>query len=131
VEDQQSEEIIALIKKHIASHTPKGVTITYKDQGGFSNPAVKFSANTDAFKYAFTVLTQLYGKEPFLMGSGGSNAALGIIKRQLGLPAYSFGFLQEDENFHSHNEFMRISDLQKGQYAFCMLLKCISNKHNN
>lgn len=128
VQDQQSEEIIALIKKHIAGHTPEGATITYKDLGGFSNDAVKYSANTDAFKYAYAVLTQLYGKEPLLMGSGGSNAAMAIINKQLGLPAYSFGFLQEDENFHSHNEFMRISDLQKGQYAFCMLLKYIGSK---
>lgn len=128
VQDQQSDEIIALIKKHIASHTPKGATITYKDLGGFSNDAVKYSTNTDAFKYAYTVLTQLYGKEPLLMGTGGSNAAMAIINKQLGLPAYSFGFLQEDENFHSHNEFMRISDLQKGQYAFCMLLKYIGSK---
>jgi acetylornithine deacetylase/succinyl-diaminopimelate desuccinylase-like protein len=62
------------------------------------------------------------------MGSGGSNAALSVLKEQLGLPAYSFGFLQEDENFHSHNEFMRISDLQKGQLAYCMLLTYIGNR---
>ncbi|HNP23748.1 MAG TPA: dipeptidase [Panacibacter sp.] len=128
VQNQQSDEIIALIKKHIAANTPKGATITYKDLGGFSNDAVKYSTNTNAFKYAYAVLTQLYGREPMLMGSGGSNAAMAIINKQLGIPAYSFGFLQEDENFHSHNEFMRVSDLEKGQYAFCMLLTYIGNK---
>ena len=125
VEDQQGNEIIERIKKHIAQHLPPGVTINYKDLGGFSNAAAKFPANTPAFKAAFTVLTKLYGNEPILMGTGGSNAALAILKTQLGLPCYSFGFLRDDENYHSHNEFMRIDDLRKGQYAMCMLLSYI------
>ena len=128
VEDQKGDDIIELIKKHIALHLPPGVTIVYKDLGGFSNAAAKFSSNTPAFKAAFTVLSELYGNEPILMGTGGSNAALAIFKTQLGQPAYSFGFLRDDENYHSHNEFMRISDLQKGQYAFCMLLTYIGNQ---
>jgi acetylornithine deacetylase/succinyl-diaminopimelate desuccinylase-like protein len=128
VEDQRGNEIIEQIKKHIALHLPAGVTISYKDLSGSSNIAAKFSTNTPAFKAAFTVLTKLYGKEPILMGSGGSNAALSIFKLQLGQPPYSFGFLRDDENYHSHNEFMRISDLQKGQYAFCLLLNAIGGK---
>jgi acetylornithine deacetylase/succinyl-diaminopimelate desuccinylase-like protein len=128
VEDQKGDDIIALIKKHIVQQTPAGATITFKDLGGFSNLAAKFSSNTPAFEAAFTVLTKLYGKEPILMGSGGSNAALAIFKTQLAQPAYSFGFLRDDENYHSHNEFMRIADLQKGQYAFCMLLTYIGSK---
>jgi acetylornithine deacetylase/succinyl-diaminopimelate desuccinylase-like protein len=128
VADQQSADIIALIKKHIVSHTPEGATITFKDLGGFANDAAKYSTNTEAFKAAFRVLTKLYGKEPLLMGTGGSNAAVAHFKNILNLPIYSFGFLQEDENYHSHNEFMRVSDMQKGQYAFCMLLKYIGAK---
>jgi acetylornithine deacetylase/succinyl-diaminopimelate desuccinylase-like protein len=128
VADQDGTEIIQLIKKHIDANKPEGVTITYKDMSGFATPAAKFSSNTAAFKAAAVVLTQLYGKEPLLLGSGGTNAALSILNQQLGLPAYSFGFLQEDENFHSHNEFMRISDLHKGQLAYCMLLNYIGNQ---
>jgi acetylornithine deacetylase/succinyl-diaminopimelate desuccinylase-like protein len=128
VADQDGVEIVQLIKKHIEVNKPEGVTITYKDMSGFATPAAKFSSNTDAFKAAVAVLTKLYGKEPLLLGSGGTNAALSILKQQLGLPAYSFGFLQEDENFHSHNEFMRISDLHKGQLAYCMLLSYIGSQ---
>jgi len=122
VADQDGNEILQLIKKHIESHTPTGVTVSYKPMVGFATPAAKFTSNSPAFKAAVTVLTQLYGKPPILMGTGGTNAALSVMKQELGLPAYSFGFVQEDENFHSHNEFMRVSDLQKGQRAFCMLL---------
>jgi acetylornithine deacetylase/succinyl-diaminopimelate desuccinylase-like protein len=125
VMSQESNEIISLIKKHIEAHTPAGATITYKNIGGFSNDAAKMPTDHAAFKAAFRVLTKLYGREPLLMGVGGSNAAVAIFQRELGLSLYSFGFLQEDENYHSHNEFMRISDLEKGQYAFCMLLKYI------
>jgi acetylornithine deacetylase/succinyl-diaminopimelate desuccinylase-like protein len=126
VAEQESEEIIALIKKHINARLPAGVKLTFKDLGGFSIGAARFASNTAPFKAAYRVLTKLYGKEPLLMGTGGSNAAIAIMQKQLGLSSYSFGFLQEDENYHSHNEFMRISDLEKGQYAFCMLLKYIA-----
>ena len=128
VTDQDGNEILQQIKKHVESHTPEGVTVTWKDMNGFATPAAKFSTNTDAFKAASAVLTQLYGTAPILMGSGGTNAALSVFKQELGLPLYSFGFLQEDENFHSHNEFMRVSDLQKGQLAYCMLLNYIGSR---
>ena len=130
VSNQHSEEIIDLIKKHIAVHLPEGVLITYKDLGGAAIDAAKFPSNTPSFKAAYTVLTKLYGRAPLLMGTGGSNAALAIMMNQMNLPMYSFGFLQEDENYHSHNEFMRVSDLRKGQYAFCMLLKYIAAAKN-
>ena len=88
--DQDGKEIQQLIKKHIDSHTPPIVTVTYKLWPGVT-PAAKFTSNTPV--------------------------SVDI----------SFGFLQEDENFHSHNEFMRVSDLQKGQRAYCMLLTLVGN----
>jgi len=128
VADQDGQEILRLMRKHIESHTTEGVTLSFKDLGGFATPAVKFASNTNAFNAAVAVLTQLYGTAPILLGSGGTNAALSVFKQELGLSAYSFGFLQEDENFHSHNEFMRVSDLQKGQLAYCMLLAYIGSQ---
>jgi acetylornithine deacetylase/succinyl-diaminopimelate desuccinylase-like protein len=130
VTNQDPVEIMALIKKHINGQLQEGVAITWKDIGGFGIYAAKAPSNTDAFKSAVAVLTQLYGTAPLLMGTGGSNAATVVLDKELGLPPYSFGFLQEDENFHSHNEFMRVSDLQKGQLAYCMLLMYIGNQKN-
>jgi acetylornithine deacetylase/succinyl-diaminopimelate desuccinylase-like protein len=129
VDGQAPDEILLLIKKHIESHLPKGSTISYKEIKGFTK-AVKFSTGRAAFHYAFTALAQLYGKEPLLTGTGGTNAALSVLKDELGLPAYSFGFIQDDENFHSVNEFMRVSDLEKGQKGFCLLLQLIGNQQH-
>ena len=128
VTNQDPIEIMALIKKHISGQLPEGVSISWKDIGGFGIAAAKAPSNTDAFRSAVAVLTQLYGNPPILMGTGGSNAATVVLDKELGLPPYSFGFLQEDENFHSHNEFMRVSDLQKGQLAYCMLLMYIGGQ---
>ena len=50
------------------------------------------------------------------------------IKEVLGLYAYSFGFQQTDENFHAANEFIRLSDIQKGQKAYCLLMEYISKQ---
>ncbi|HEX5170359.1 MAG TPA: dipeptidase [Cyclobacteriaceae bacterium] len=122
VADQDAMEIIRLIKQHIAEHSPAGTEVTYKDFNSFASP-VKYPTDTKAFQSAYDVLTEIYGKEPRLTGDGGSIAAMGDIKDMLGLYAYSFGFVLPDENFHGVDEFIRLSDIRTGQFAYCLLLK--------
>ena len=126
VANQGATEIINLIKQHILQHSPKGATITFKDFEGSSKP-IKFPATGPAFHAAYDVLTNVYKKPPLLTAIGGSIGALTDIKDVLGVYTYSFGFQQSDENFHAPNEFLRISDIEKGQKAFYLLLKHIAN----
>jgi len=69
----------------------------------------------------------VYKKPPLLTAMGGSIGALTNIREVLGVYAYSFGFQQADENFHAPNEFIRISDIEKGEKACYLLLKHIAN----
>jgi acetylornithine deacetylase/succinyl-diaminopimelate desuccinylase-like protein len=127
VANQEANEITHLIIQHILQHSPRGVTITFKDFEGYSMP-IKFPATGPAFQAAYDVLANVYKKPPLLTAIGGSIGALTDIKEVLGVYTYSFGFQQADENFHAPNEFIRISDIEKGQTAYYLLLKHISNE---
>lgn len=124
--NQNAHKITDLIKQHILQHSPKGVTITFKDFEGYSIP-IKFPTTGPAFHAAYDVLANVYKKPPLLTAIGGSIGALTDIKEVLGIYTYSFGFQQTDENFHAPNEFIRISDIEKGQKACYLLLKHIAN----
>jgi acetylornithine deacetylase/succinyl-diaminopimelate desuccinylase-like protein len=126
VPNQDGKEIIQLIKQHIEKHCPKGATVTFKEFDSYSSP-IKFPATGPSFQYAYDILTKLYNRQPLLTAIGGSIGAMIEIKEILGLYAYSFGFQQTDENFHAPNEFIRLSDIEKGQMAYCMLLQHIAN----
>ena len=127
VADQNGVEITRLIKQHVSKHSPKGVTVTFKDFESYSTP-IKFPAAGAPFQLAYDVLATVYKKPPLLTAIGGSIGALTDIKEVLGVYTYSFGFQQGDENFHAPNEFVRIADIEKGQKAYYVLLKHIGNE---
>ncbi len=125
VPNQDGKEIINAVKKHIDKNCPQGASVTYKEFDNYAAP-LKFPATGSAFEFAHDALLQIYGREPLLTAVGGSIAAMTHIKDVLGLYTYSFGFQQTDENFHAANEFIRISDIEKGERAYRALLQSIA-----
>ncbi|MFT3935841.1 MAG: M20/M25/M40 family metallo-hydrolase [Chitinophagaceae bacterium] len=125
VSNQSSKEIIDLIVKHINKNAPEGATITYKFRPIEISP-VSFPADTKAYRYVAETLTKIYGKEPLQVATGGSVGSLIDIKNQLGLYAYSMGFQLPDEQWHSANEFLRVSSIRKGQLAYCYYLQLLA-----
>jgi acetylornithine deacetylase/succinyl-diaminopimelate desuccinylase-like protein len=125
VYDQSGEEIIDLIEKHINKFAPAGSTIIFNRPESPSIP-IKFPSDTKAYNKISETLTQLYGRPPLQLASGGTVGALSDFKEQLGLYAYSLGFQRRDEKAHAANEFTRISSLRKGQLVYCYYLQHIS-----
>ena len=122
VADQDPERIFALLQEHIAQHTPAGVTV---DVNPLSIRGKPYSVSADHWgnRAAAAVLTEFYGREPYLTRSGGSIPITGVFKEQLGADTISFGFGIEDENFHAPDEFFRLTSFRKSQRAYCRLLE--------
>uniref|UniRef100_UPI0040472DCA M20/M25/M40 family metallo-hydrolase n=1 Tax=Mariniflexile sp. TaxID=1979402 RepID=UPI0040472DCA len=118
VNNQTGPEINGLIVKHINKNRPEGTTITYKLGQAFAKP-MKFPADTKEYRYVAEALNEIYGKQPIKIGTGGSIGSLISIKEILGIYAYSLGFGQPDEKWHSANEFFRLSSIRKGQLTYC------------
>lgn len=129
VNNQDGSEIIDLIIKHINKHCPDGAKVTYKYDRAFSRP-FQLPNDTKEFKYISDVLSDIYGKEPLQLASGGSVGAMLSIKEILGVYPYPLGFELTDEKWHAANEFFRISSIRRGQLIYCHYLQHLADEES-
>jgi acetylornithine deacetylase/succinyl-diaminopimelate desuccinylase-like protein len=121
VTSQMPTATLNLIKAHIEKHLPAGLTVTF-DTVLPITPAVKYSEKDPAYQIAKSVLIDVYDQEPMVGYVGGGVGVLAMMRYLVGRDLVTFGFQREDENFHSANEFARLSDLRIGQRAYAQLL---------
>lgn len=129
VKNQDGQEIIDLVVKHINKNCPAAAKISYKFSSGFASP-MTFPADTKEYRYISEVLTTIYGKEPYQYASGGSVGAMLSVKEVLGLYAYPLGFELSDEKWHAANEFFRVSSMRKGQLIYCLYLQHLADEES-
>ena len=129
VNKQEGQEIIDLIVKHISKNCPAGATVSYKFKPGYASP-MQFPADTKEYRYISDVLTEIYGKQPLQLASGGSVGAMLSIKEVLGLFAYPMGFELADEKWHAANEFFRVSSMRRGQMIYCYYLQHLAEEES-
>jgi acetylornithine deacetylase/succinyl-diaminopimelate desuccinylase-like protein len=79
-------------------------------------------------KVAAEVLTELYGKAPYLVRSGGTIPICSLFLDILGVYSLNFAFGLDDEDIHSPNEFFRLASFEKGQRAYGMLLESLAER---
>jgi len=118
VPNQDPEEIVELVEKHIEKNKPKGVTVkvTRFDQGApfitpIDHPAIQ------AAKKAYE--TVYGGKTAFTRG-GGSIPIVADFSRILNLPIVLMGFSLPNENFHAPNEHFHLENFEKGLETICL-----------
>ncbi len=121
VADQDPVEIGELIAAHVEAHAPAGVKVKVNMLPNASL-AYLMPADHPGNEAAREVLTELYGKEPYYVRSGGSIPVCMLFLNTLGVYTVNFAFALDDEKQHSPNEFFRLSSFDKGQSAYCQLL---------
>jgi acetylornithine deacetylase/succinyl-diaminopimelate desuccinylase-like protein len=122
VANQRPDAIYALLKAHIEAHCPKGLRVSVERLAGSADPfLVPPGHNSSAA--AAEVLTEVYGKAPYVTRNGGSIPVMTLLLNELGVHATVFAFGMEDENLHAPNEFFRLSNFRTGQTAYCKLLE--------
>ena len=122
VADQNPHKIAQLVKAQIERLAPPGAQVTVTGESSHAYPYL-MPPDHPANAAARDVLVALYGKEPYLMRSGGSVPVCPLFHKELGVYTASFGFALDDEYQHSPNEFWRLSSFDKGQTAYCMLIE--------
>ena len=75
-------------------------------------------------------LSEIYGKQPLQMATGGSGGAMLSFKETLGVYAYSLGFELPDEKWHAANEFFRVSSMRRGQLIYCYYLQHLGDEES-
>ena len=120
VPDQDPEEIVTLVARHLERHRPAGtrITITPGDHGA---RAWHLPRNSPVLRAAQSALQATYGVAPLVVRMGGTVPVAEIFRRIMGLDTLYFSFSTGDEDFHAPNEFFRVHRLHEGLAAWARL----------
>jgi acetylornithine deacetylase/succinyl-diaminopimelate desuccinylase-like protein len=119
VPDQDPREIERLMMAHVARMAPAGVRATVTALHG-GRP---WRAELDGplFDAARVALAAAFGREPVIVGEGGSIPVVGDFERILESPVLLIGFGLPGENAHAPNEWMSVENFDRGMRAVATL----------
>ena len=117
VPDQDPDDVIALVTRHLEAHVPPGTRISISPGDHGARPA---HIRTDHFalRAADAALHGVYGVRPLIVRMGGTVPIAELFARHMGLETVFFSFSTADEDFHAPNEFFRIHRLHEGLDAW-------------
>ena len=120
VPDQDPDEVVALVARHLERHVPLGAQITIASGDHGARPC-HIDRGNRALKAAAAALEATYGIAPLIVRMGGTVPLAEIIQRLMGLDTVYFSFSTGDEDFHAPNEFFRVHRLHEGLAAWTRL----------
>jgi len=115
VPDQNPEDIGRLLESHVRRVAAKGVEITVRHLSGGRPWRAELAG--PVFDAARRALTAAFGREPVIVGEGGSIPVVGDFERILGAPVLLMGFGLPGENAHAPNEWMSDENFVTGTKA--------------
>jgi acetylornithine deacetylase/succinyl-diaminopimelate desuccinylase-like protein len=119
VPDQTPEGVERLLRAHVARVAPPGVTVEVTAlHGGYPWRAALRGPLYDAARRA---LGAAFGREPVIVGEGGSIPVVGDFQRVLGAPVLLVGFGLPGENAHAPDEWFSLDNFVKGMRAIAGL----------
>ena len=122
VANQKPDAIFALLKAHIEANCPRGLRVTVDRLAGSADPFLT-PVGHNALAVAGEVLTEVYGRAPYITRAGGSIPVMTMLLKELGVHATVFAFGLPDENLHAPNEFFRLANFRTGMLAYAKLLE--------
>jgi len=119
VPDQDPEEIGRLLRLHVERVKPAGVEaeVSYF-RGG---PAWRARLDGPIFAAARRAVAATFGREPVVVGDGGSIPVVSSFERLLGAPVLLLGFGLPGENAHAPNEWLSIENFELGMRTMALL----------
>ncbi|HZZ58836.1 MAG TPA: dipeptidase [Opitutaceae bacterium] len=122
VPNQDPARVYALLERHIARHAPAAVKVEVKS-GGFGALPYAIARDHPAVRAAAEVLREVYQVAPYEGRVGGSVPVLAAFEQVLGASAVDFGAATMDANFHSPNEFVYLSSLERAARCFELMVR--------
>ena len=120
VPDQDPDDIVALVTKHLDAHVPPGTQLTVHAGDHGARPA-HIARDHKVVKAAEAALEKVYGVRPLIVRMGGTVPMAEYFQRLMGLSTLYFSFSTGDEDFHAPNEFFRVHRLHEGLAAWAHL----------
>jgi acetylornithine deacetylase/succinyl-diaminopimelate desuccinylase-like protein len=119
IPDQDPAVIEKLMSAHVANVAPPGVVATVTALHGGKPWRADLAG--PAFDAARRALTAAFGREPVIVGEGGSIPVVGDFERALQVPVVLLGFGLPGENAHAPDEWMSVDNFRRGMRAIATL----------
>jgi acetylornithine deacetylase/succinyl-diaminopimelate desuccinylase-like protein len=119
VADQSPEEIEKLMKAHVARVAPPGVNATVRTLHG--GQPWRAALEGPLYDAAIRALRSAFGRDPVIVGEGGSIPVVGDFERILGAPVLLVGFGLPGENAHAPDEWFADENFTRGMRALAAL----------
>jgi acetylornithine deacetylase/succinyl-diaminopimelate desuccinylase-like protein len=124
VEGQDPAKIRKAFRDYVTARIPADCKVEFGDHS--SAPAIALPWDMKALGAAKTALTEEWGKETVLFGSGGSIPVVADFKKTLGLDSLLVGFGLDDDNIHSPNEKYDLQSYHKGIRSWARILAALA-----
>ena len=121
VPDQDPEEIVELLRRHVAAHTPEGVTV--RVTGHQVNRPFRSDPSGPLFQAAARALGDVYGVDPVRVAHGGTLPIASDLADLLTPSVAVMGFALPGANMHAPNEWIPVSQLEKGMRSMVRLYR--------
>ena len=121
---QDPAKIRAAFRAYVQERLPGDCTAEFLDHS--NAPAIALDWNMKPLAAAKRALTDEWGKEALLIGSGASIPIVADFKRTLGLDTVLIGFGLDDDNIHSPNEKYDLTSFQKGIRSWARILAALA-----
>jgi acetylornithine deacetylase/succinyl-diaminopimelate desuccinylase-like protein len=124
VEGQDPAGIRKAFRDYVTARIPADCRAEFGDHS--SGAAIALDWNMKPLAAARQALTEEWGKEAVLMGSGASIPIVTDFKRTLGLDSLLVGFGLDDDNIHSPNEKYDLTSYHKGIRSWARILGALA-----
>ena len=128
VEGQDPAKIRKAFRDYVNARVPQDCRAEFVDHS--SAPAIALDWNMKPLAAARRALTEEWGKEAVLMGSGASIPIVADFKKTLGLDTVLVGFGLDDDNIHSPNEKYDLRSFHKGIRSWARILAAFADAPN-
>jgi acetylornithine deacetylase/succinyl-diaminopimelate desuccinylase-like protein len=125
VEGQQPDKIRKAFRDYVTARLPGDCRAEFIDHS--NAPAIALDWNMKPLAAARRALTDEWGKEALLIGSGASIPIVADFKRTLGLDTVLVGFGLDDDNIHSPNEKYDLKSFHKGIRSWARILAAFAD----
>lgn len=121
---QNPNKIRAALRRHVKSLLPKDCRVNFAGKAG--SPAVVIAEDNPFIAKAAAGLKAEFGRDPVLIGSGGSIPVVGHFRNILKMDSVLVGFGLDDDSIHSPNEKYDLSSFHRGIRSWARIINELS-----
>ncbi len=125
VSGMQPEKIRTAFRRHVEALVPADCSVRFTAHGG--SAAITVPSEGPHLRRALAALSEEWGKEAVITGSGGSIPVVGDFKRILDLDTLLIGFARVDNKIHSPNEKYDLESYHRGIRSWVRVLASLAS----